>query len=138
VANVDCDSLPFPEDREALQAFVQELWREREQHRQRAEEQQHQIEEQRNCLAEQQRRTEEQQQQAAQLQAEILRLQVELERYKRWYYGSRADRLRTPGELAQLLLNFAEELDRKPVSVEDREPSPEPGAEPRRVQRRKG
>ena len=33
-------------------------------------------------------------------------LQVELERYKKWYYGPRADRLQTEGELAQMLLRL--------------------------------
>ena len=90
----------LPEDREALRALVQSLWRERDQHRQQAAEQQH--------------RAEEQSRKTAQLEAELLRLQVELERYKRWYYGPRTDRLRTAGELAQLLLQFGEELDRSP------------------------
>lgn len=50
---------------------------------------------------------------------ETLRLQVELAGLKKRYYGPRADRLETTDELAQLLLNFAEELDRKPVNAED-------------------
>jgi hypothetical protein len=57
------------------------------------------------------REVEEQRRQTAQLEAELLRLQLELECYKKWYYGPRADRLRTAGELAQMLLHFAEELD---------------------------
>ena len=112
----------LPEDREALRALVQSLWRERDQHRQQAAEQQH--------------RAEEQSRKTAQLEAELLRLQVELERYKRWYYGPRTDRLRTAGELAQLLLQFGEELDQKPLPVEGQEQPPEPAV--RRVQRRKG
>ena len=44
-----------------------------------------------------------------------LRLRLELECYKRWYYGPRADRLQSSGELAQALLNFGEELEQKPV-----------------------
>jgi hypothetical protein len=46
------------------------------------------------------------QQRADELYVQTLRLQLELERYKKWYYGPRADRLRAPGELAQALLNF--------------------------------
>ena len=42
---------------------------------------------------------------------QTLRLQLELERYKKWYYGPRADRLKSSGELGQALLNFGEELD---------------------------
>ena len=121
-----------------LRALVQTLRQEREQHRQQAAEQQRRAEEQQRLLAEQQDRTEEQSWQTAQLQTELLRLQVELERYKRWYYGPRADRLRTPGELAQLLLNFAEELGRKPVAAKDREPQTGPEEELRRVKRGKG
>jgi transposase len=118
--------------------LVQSLLAERQQQQQQAAAQQRQIEEQQSRLVEQQRRTEEQRLQTAQLEAELLRLQVELERYKRWYYGPRADRLRTAGELAQLLLQFSEELDQKPVATEDREAQTEPQEELRRVQRRKG
>ena len=42
------------------------------------------------------------------------------------------------GELAQMLLDFAGELDRKPVHPDDVPPVAEPAAELRRVQRRKG
>lgn len=104
--------------------LVQALQRERDQYQQQ--------------LEEQQRRAEEQSRQTVQLQTELLRLQVELERYKKWYYGPRADRLRTTGELAQLLLQFAEELDQKPVAAEDLATQTEPPEEPRRVERRPG
>jgi len=132
VANVDPGSrLPLPEDREALCALVQSLLQERNQQKQWAEAQQRHAEEQ-------QRLAEEQRPKALQLQAEILRLQVELERYKKWYYGPRADWLRTAGELAQLLLKFAEELGQKPIPSGDGEQLAEPKEELRRVQRRKG
>ena len=72
------------------------------------------------------------------LHIENLRLQVELDRYKKWYYGPRADRLQSPGDLAQLLLNFAELLDRKPVNPDDVPPHAAPDGELRRVKRRKG
>jgi hypothetical protein len=49
------------------------------------------------------------------LQAGNLRLQLRLERYKKCYYGQRADRLRS-GELVQMLLEFAKALERKPVN----------------------
>jgi transposase len=68
----------------------------------------------------------------------MLRLQLELERYKKWYYGPRADRLQSPGDLAQMLLNFAEEMDRKPVNPDDLPSRSEPVEELRRVKRRKG
>ena len=77
-------------------------------------------------------------QRADDLKVENLRLQVELERYRKWYYGPRADRLQSSGDLAQLLLNFAEEMDRKPVNPDDLPPRTEPTEELRRVKRRKG
>jgi hypothetical protein len=145
-------SFPLPEDGASLRALVQALLAERQQQQRQAEDQQRHIEEQQDHLAEQQRRAEEQQrllaeqqrlaeeqrQKAVQLPAELLRLQVELERYKEWYYGPRADRLRSANELAQLLLNFAVEWDQKPLPADNREPQTEPDKELRRVQRRKG
>src|SRR5664280_1640438 len=72
------------------------------------------------------------------LQVENLRLQLELDRYRKWYYGPRADRLQSSGDLAQMLLNFAEEMDLKPVNPDDVPPRTEPEEELRRVRRRKG
>jgi transposase len=57
--------------------------------------------------------------QARQLEVEKLRLEVELLRLKKWYYGPRADNLQTPGDVAQLLLNFAGELDARPIDPRD-------------------
>jgi hypothetical protein len=45
----------------------------------------------------------------------LLRVEVELLRYKKWYYGPRADRLASLGEVNQLLLAFGQDLDAKPV-----------------------
>src|ERR1700677_419772 len=53
-------------------------------------------------------------------------------------YGPRADRLQSSGDLAQMLLNFAEEMDRKPVNPDDLPPRTDPEEELRRVKRRKG
>ena len=72
------------------------------------------------------------------LRVEMLRLELELERYKKWYYGPRADRLQSSGDLAQMLLNFADELDRKPVNSDDLPSRTEAQEELRRVKRRKG
>jgi len=87
---------------------------------------------------EQTQRAEEQIKQTEQLQVELLRVKLELERYKKLYYGPRADRLPSPGELAQLLLDFAEQLDRRPIHAEDLPRAAEPAEELRRVKRRKG
>ncbi len=64
-------------------------------------------------VQEQTRRAEALQRRADDLHLKLLRAQLELERYKKWYYGPRADRLQSAGDLAQLLLIFAEEMDRK-------------------------
>jgi len=83
-------------------------------------------------------RAREQQQRAGDLYLENLRLQVELDRLKKWYYGPRADRLQSEGDLAQLLLSFAETMDRKPVNPADLPLHAEPEEELRRVKRHKG
>jgi hypothetical protein len=72
------------------------------------------------------------------LQVGLVRVKLELERYKKWYYGPRADHLRTAGELAQLLLYFEEELDHEPIKADDLPRAGEPIEELRRVTRRKG
>ena len=111
--------------------MVLALQQERDQQKRQAEEQ--------KILAEaQQQRAEAYGKQAAELQVELLRLQLELERYKKWYYGPRADRLQSDKDVAQMLLNFAEALDCKPVPAEDLPTAAEPAEELRRVKRRKG
>ena len=62
------------------------------------------------------------------LQIKNLRLQVELDSYKKRYYGPRADQLQSAGDLAQLLLGFAQELDHKPINPGDVPPHSEPHA----------
>ena len=51
-----------------------------------------------------------------------LRLEVELLRLKKWYYGPRADRLAGEADLAQMLLEFAGELEARPVDPADLPP----------------
>jgi transposase len=128
----------LPEDGEALKAMVRSLVLERDRETQRAEEQQRRAEEQRRRAEEQRRRAEESQRQAEELRVEMLRLQLELERFKKWYYGPRADRLQSSGDVAQMLLEFAGALDRKPVHPDDVPPTTEPAEELRRVRRPKG
>src|SRR3989454_7514930 len=102
--------------------MLHSLWQERERQEKRAEE----------YL----RKAEEQRQRADDLYLESLRLQQELERYKKATYGPRADRL-SMNQLAQMLLEFAEALEQKPINLEDlREAEPE--TEVRRVKRRTG
>jgi transposase len=103
----------LPEDKEALKAILRSLFEERDNQRLRAEAQAKRADE---------------------LYLENLQLQKELLRYKKATYGPRADRL-SENELAQVLLEFAEELEQKPLPAESL-PQVEP--EVRRVQRRKG
>ena len=100
----------LPDDSEALKAIVRTLLLEHDAEKHRADD----------------------------LQIENLRLRVELDRYKKWYYGPRADRLQTAGDLAQMLLGFAEALDGKPVNPDDVPAHAEPDEELRRVKKRKG
>ena len=52
----------------------------------------------------------------------FLRVETELLRLKKWYYGPRADRLQTPGDVAQMLLTFATDLESRPVNPNDLPP----------------
>jgi len=72
------------------------------------------------------------------LRVENLRLQVELERYKKCYSGPRADRLADSGAVEQMLLQFAEGLERRPVNPDDLPPHTELEEDLRRVKRRRG
>jgi transposase len=110
VPAIDSELVDLPGDSESLKAVVRSLLRERDGEKRRADD----------------------------LQVENLRLQLELERYRKWYYGPRADRLQGAGDLAQLLLNFAVEMDRKPIHPDDVPRQAEPEEELRRVKRRKG
>jgi transposase len=114
----------LPQDRESLEAILRGLILERDEQRLQAEQQ--------RLRAEQQR------QRADELYLENLRLQLELERYKKWRYGPRADRLATSANVAQALLEFAEQLESKPIHPEDVPAKAEPEYELRRVKRRPG
>jgi transposase len=120
----EANLVALPDDSQALKAMLRTLINKRDQEKRRAD-----IHEQ---LAEEQSRR------ANDLHVENLRLQLELDRYRKWYYGPRADCLQSFGDLAQLLLNFAEEMDLKPVNPDDVPPRTEPEEELRRVKRRKG
>jgi transposase len=121
----------LPQDREALEAMVRSLILEREEQRQRVE---HESERANDLHGESLR----QRKRADELYLENLRLQLELQRYKKWYYGPRADRLATSADLAQALLEFGEQLQKKPIHPEDVPPKAEPEYELRRVKRCRG
>ncbi len=69
-----------------------------------------------------------------QIEIEKLRLEMELLRLKKWYYGPRADRLQTLGDVAQLLLEFATDLEARPVNPAEL-PADVPDAEVKTVRR---
>jgi hypothetical protein len=109
---------PLPEDPATLKALLLAALAERDREQQRANEQadraaqqgkraeaQESLAREKSALAAEQRKR------ADDLYVKTLQLQLELERYKKWYYGPRADRLKSSGELGQALLNFGEELD---------------------------
>src|SRR5258708_14555288 len=102
--------------------MLRSLWQERDDQRQGTETQT--------------KRAEEHRKRADELYLENLQLQKELWRYKKATYGPRADRL-SENELAQALLEFAGELEQKPLPSEGL-PQGEAEPEVRRVQRRKG
>jgi transposase len=114
---VDAKPKDLPQDRESLEAMLRGLILERDEQRLRAQQQTKRAEE---------------------LYLQNLRLQLELERYQKWYYGPRADRLATSGDVAQTLLEFAEQLEAKPIHPEDVPAKAEPEYELRRVKRRPG
>jgi len=114
----------LPDDSQALKAMLRTLVRERDDEKRRADEHE--------------RRAEQEARRGDELRVEMLRLQLELERYKKWYYGPRADRLQSPGDLSQMLLNFAEQMDRKPINPDDVPSRSEPAEELRLLKRRKG
>jgi transposase len=129
--NNEANLVALPDDSQALKAMLAALMNEHDKQTQLAEEQSKLAEEQSKLAEEQTKR-------ANDLHVENLRLQLELDRYRKWYYGPRADRLQSSGDLAQMLLNFAEEMDLKPVNPDDLPQRTEPAEELRRVKRRKG
>jgi transposase len=128
---VDADLKNLPQDHESLATILRSLILERDQQRQRAEQESKRAQ---DLQAENLR----QRKRADELHLENLRLQLELQRYKKWYYGPRADRLATSAEMAQALLEFGEQLQTKPIHPEDVAGRGEPEYELRRVKRRPG
>ncbi len=128
----DPSFVPLPEDPATLKALLLAALAARDREQQHAEAQEALAREKSALAAEQGKRADD-------LYVQTLRLQLELERYKKWYYGPRADRLQSSGELAQALLNFGEEREKKPVHPDDDSAAgSEPAAEGRRVKRRPG
>jgi transposase len=72
------------------------------------------------------------------LELRSLRLEMELLRLKKWVYGPRADKLASLGEVAQMLLGFAQGLEARPVEEQDLAAAEKNDGGPRRVKRGKG
>jgi hypothetical protein len=127
---VDADLKNLPPDHESLATILRSLILERDQQKQRAEQESKRAQDLQAENLRQRKRVDE-------LHLENLRLQLQLQRYKKWYYGPRADRLATE-EMAQALLEFGEQLQTKPIHPEDIAGRGEPEYELRRVKRRPG
>ena len=56
------------------------------------------------------------------IEIEKLRLEVELLRLKKWYYGRKADQLTSVQDVAQMLLSFGEQLEARPVALNELAP----------------
>jgi hypothetical protein len=124
VPSEETELAQLPEDNESLKALLRSLLVERKGEQQRAD----------DLYLESLR----QQQRANELHLENLRLQKELLQLKKLYCGPRADRLQSQQELAQALLDFAQELDHKPIHPQDLPPQAKPEYELRRVKKRAG
>lgn len=61
-------------------------------------------------------------------QIKFLRAETELLRLRKWYYGRKADQLATPADVAQLLLGFGEQLEARPVDLDDVPAEVDPGS----------
>src|ERR1017187_10468505 len=128
----------MPEDPATLKALLLAALAERDRAQQHAAQQAKHAEAQEALAREKSAWAAQQTQRADDLYVQTLRLQLELGRYKKWYYGPRADRLKSSGELAQALLNFGEKLEQQPVHPEDVAAGTESASEERRgVRKRK-
>ena len=96
----------LPEDPAALKALLRAAQAERDRAEQRAAEHAQRAEAQAALAQEKAALAAQQTQRADELYLENLRLQLQLERYQKWYYGPRADRLKTRQELGQALLRL--------------------------------
>jgi transposase len=114
----------LPNDAASLKAMLLSLMAAHEQEKQRANQQQN--------------RADNLQKKSDDLYIENLRLQVQVDRFKRWYYGPRADRLSTALDLGQMLLALGEEFDSKPVNKEDLPAGEKPDESPRRIRKSRG
>ena len=128
----------LPDDVASLKALLRSMMAEREQEKQCADQLVKRAELQSMRADQQQYRADGLQKKSEDLYIENLRLQVQVDRFKRWYYGQRADRLSTPLDLGQMLLAFGEEFDTKPINKDDLPKDEKPEEQPRRIRKSRG
>jgi transposase len=121
----------LPDDAPSLKAMLLSLMAAHAQQRERADTQNERANQQQNRADNLQKKSDD-------LYIDNLRLQVQVDRFKRWYYGPRADRLSTALELGQMLLAFGEEFDSKPVNKEDLPAGEKSDESPRRIRKSRG
>jgi transposase len=112
----------LPDDPNALKSIIATITRERDEASRQRDEAARRCEESRRKIEE--------------LEIQKLRLEVELLRLKKRYYGPGADRLGGVGEVNQMLLEFARNLEARPVEPDDLPPEAPPAdAEAKSVRR---
>ena len=109
----------LPDDPASLKSIITSLARQRDEASRQRDEQIRELHSQERKIAELEERARQLEQDRQRMEIEKLRLEMELLRLKKWYYGPRADRLSTPGDVAQMLLGFAGELEARPVDPAD-------------------
>jgi hypothetical protein len=128
----------LPDDAASLKAMLLSLMAAHEEEKRRADQQaqradalQHRADQQSSLAASLQKKSDE-------LYIDNLRLQVQVDRFNRWYYGPRADKLSTALELGQMLLSFGEELENRHVNTGDLPAGEKEEEHPRRVRKARG
>jgi len=109
----------LPDDPQALKQLIISLSRQRDEQIRQRDAQQRELDLRKSKIAELQEQARHLELAHRQLEVEKLRLEVELLRLKKLYYGPRADRLSTPGDVAQMLLEFGNDLESRPVNPQD-------------------
>ena len=131
VPTIKINPVELPDDTASLKAMLLSLMAAHKQEKQRADALQQRADQQSSLAASLQKKSDD-------LYIENLRLQVQVDRFKRWYYGPRADKLNTAVELGQMLMTFGEEFENKPVHQDDLPSNEKPEESPRRIRKSRG
>jgi transposase len=112
----------LPDDPQSLKRIIMDLSRQREEAARQRDERTRERDEANRQRDQWHSRFQSVEMEKQKIEVEKLRLEVELLRLKKWYYGPRADRLQTPGDMAQMLLAFGTELEGRPIDPVDLPP----------------